>query len=240
MKNLATLLFLLFSAQVFCQLSDNDSLTFLRQSKQYNLALTLVNEILSKPIEIDTIRRGFLHEKGFIFEHLSEPDSALNCYLEVLNSSPNFTPSINGAASIYGEFGQYDKAYLLFAKIRNKDQNDILPLSNIIYFKGLEGNYNDAIIYADTAMVIAKDSIVIALVLNNRGYAKLKIGKLTEALEDINKSLNYLPNNSYAYRNKALIYIENEELDDACLALQKAKDLGAVNMTKELIDNYCR
>lgn len=63
------------------------------------------------------------------------------------------------------------------------------------------------------------------------------------ALNDINKSLKMYPENSYAYKIKALIYIEKNELKTACENLEIAKNKKYKqtygNEVDELITKYC-
>jgi tetratricopeptide (TPR) repeat protein len=61
---------------------------------------------------------------------------------------------------------------------------------------------------------------------SNRSYSRLKLGDTKGAMKDINKSIELYPSNSYAYRNRALIYIEQEKFDKACEDLQTAIDKG--------------
>ena len=58
------------------------------------------------------------------------------------------------------------------------------------------------------------------------GYAKFKLKDYNGALEDIKKSINLNNNNSYAFRNRALIYFELNNKDSACMDIKKALELG--------------
>lgn len=54
------------------------------------------------------------------------------------------------------------------------------------------------------------------------------MGDLKGALADVNKSIKLYPANSYAFRNRALIYIEMNKIKKACEDLQAAIDKGFV------------
>ena len=45
-------------------------------------------------------------------------------------------------------------------------------------------------------------------------------------MTDINHSLILLPNNSYAYKNRALVYLNRKDNDKGCADLNKAIELG--------------
>ncbi len=45
-------------------------------------------------------------------------------------------------------------------------------------------------------------------------------------MEDVNKSIKLFPENSYAYRNRALIYLNLKETQKACTDIETALKLG--------------
>lgn len=75
-------------------------------------------------------------------------------------------------------------------------------------------------------------------------YAYLMLKRYTQALEDVNKSIAMLPENSYSYRNRALIMLETKQFADACLDLNKAKNTGFEklygNEVNELLKLHCK
>lgn len=82
-----------------------------------------------------------------------------------------------------------------------------------------------------------------AYTLNNLGFAKFKNGDVENGLIDINTSIELYPQNSYAYKNRALILISQKQSDAACEDLNKAKQLGYKerfgNEVNELINKTC-
>lgn len=83
----------------------------------------------------------------------------------------------------------------------------------------------------------------ISFALNNRGYCKFKLNDVMDGLEDINHSIKLNGQNSFAFRNRALIFIEMDSLLPACSDLQKALELGFSKdygpEVKTLVDTYC-
>ena len=63
---------------------------------------------------------------------------------------------------------------------------------------------------------IIKDEPDSPLPYSNRSYSNLKLGFVKQALIDINKSITLFPENSYAFKNRALIYIKLKEFNKAC------------------------
>ena len=78
---------------------------------------------------------------------------------------------------------------------------------------------------------------------NNRGYAKYKLKDYKSALKDITRSIDLYPANSYAFRNRALVYLSLDKKEKACENLQKAIDLGYSGMygndVEELLKKNC-
>jgi Tfp pilus assembly protein PilF len=76
-----------------------------------------------------------------------------------------------------------------------------------------------------------------------RGLADQDAHDIKGAIEDINKSLKIYPENSYAYKIKALIYIEKKDFKTACenleLAQSKKYKQTYGNEVEELIAKYC-
>jgi hypothetical protein len=62
-------------------------------------------------------------------------------------------------------------------------------------------------------------------------------------MRDINKSIKLMQQNSYAYKIRALINIENNKIDNACKDLIKETELGYTpqygNEVKELKALHC-
>lgn len=83
-----------------------------------------------------------------------------------------------------------------------------------------------------------------AIFLNNFGFNKHKMENTIEGIELIQKSLKINPNNSCAYRNLAVIYIDTDDAESACQNLQKAKELNFYthygNEVNELLVKFCK
>jgi len=83
-----------------------------------------------------------------------------------------------------------------------------------------------------------------ALFLNNYGMNKHNLGKTIEGKEIIMKSLSLSPNNSYAYRNLAVIAIDENNSNKACEHLIKSKSLGFEKRygkeVNELLTKHCK
>jgi regulator of sirC expression with transglutaminase-like and TPR domain len=63
-------------------------------------------------------------------------------------------------------------------------------------------------------------------------------------MKDINHSLDLLPTNSYAYKNRALVYFDLAEKNKGCADLEKAIELGYTkqygNKVEKLNNEKCK
>lgn len=66
------------------------------------------------------------------------------------------------------------------------------------------------------------------------------VGETELALEDINYSLKLFPTNSYAYRNRARIYLVMEKTTAACRDLERASVLGFKKQYGEELDKLLK
>jgi tetratricopeptide (TPR) repeat protein len=79
--------------------------------------------------------------------------------------------------------------------------------------------------------------------LNNLAFVYYKMKKIDKAIINVNLSIDINNQNSYAYKNRALINIERGNIDSVCKDLYKSLELGFRDVygseVDELIENYC-
>lgn len=159
-------------------------------------------------------------------------DEAIS-YLETcIKKFPNFLLGINNLAYRYSEKGEYLKSLELYEK-GLKLALDLKPNEDgqVNFSKKLIGEKGS-------------DKISLGLIYNNMGYVKYKLKRYEQALIDINKSIELYPENSYVYRNKALVYIDLKIIDKACNEIEKAIELGFTKQygteMQELKEKHCK
>lgn len=110
--------------------------------------------------------------------------------------------------------------------------------SNEAFCHSMMKNYSKA----DSVFILIYDDKD-PIFLNNFGFNKYKMGNTSEGLKLIQESLKINPENSYAYRNLAFIFIDQDDTDSACNNLLKAKELEFYthygNEVNELISKFC-
>lgn len=98
----------------------------------------------------------------------------------------------------------HNRAY--YVKERNGDLEGAL----FDYTKSIEINPDDNDAYA----------------LSNRSLIKMKMMDIAGAMDDVNQSIKLDPQNPFAFRNRALIFIQESKTDSACFDLKKSIELG--------------
>lgn len=115
-----------------------------------------------------------------------------------------------------------------------------LIYNNLAYYSIENGDYCSAIDYADKGLNFATDSVWKGSLLNNKGFAIGLCKDINEGLTYVDKSLTYFPDNSYAYYYKGVLYSRQNNNELACRHFIKAKELGAVIMTKLWLEELCK
>lgn len=113
--------------------------------------------------------------------------------------------------------------------------------SRAFYVKDQTGDYRGSI--EDYNQYIRLNEGNNAYALNNRGYAKYKQNDTEGAIADISESLQIDPQNAFAYKNLALVWISMDSLSAACENLQLAIDHGYSQKyddeVDQLIEKHC-
>jgi tetratricopeptide (TPR) repeat protein len=157
-----------------------------------------------------------------------------------IRNTPDNANFYNNLAMTYNDLKEYDKAQEAIHKAIELKPEDMGFKGNLAFIFTQMGKHEEAVLIYDEVLKVE----VNPLAYNNRGYAKLQLGKLEEALEDINTSIKFYPTNAYAFKNRALVYIELKDKEKACQDLEKANELGfSVTYGREvndLIEEHCK
>jgi tetratricopeptide (TPR) repeat protein len=147
---------------------------------------------------------------------------------------------LNNLSIVKSELKKDEEGLQCLRKIIELDPNNIPALSNLGFIYQQMEKYDKSIAYYLKLLEIDKNQFI---AWNNMGYSKALKGDVEAGLKDINKSLTINPTNSYAYRNRALVYIKIKEKEKACEDLYQAKRLGFDKEfgpeVQDLIYKYC-
>ena len=225
-RNSETLFFKFYLLRSLCSLKKNDE------------ALNICNEVIYKNPK-DSLLHEFYSLRSSIYKEFGELELAVQDINKAIALKPNEISYYLNASYYYGEISDYDNCLFVLDKAIALNPKDFYILNNLSYYSSLAKKYDKAISYANEGIKYVNDSTWLGVLINNRGFANLGLGKYEIALEDIDESIKYFPNNSYAYYNKALAYIQHKELNKVCENLNLAKQFGAINMTYDLLKQYC-
>lgn len=161
---------------------------------------------------------------GWSYINLRSYDSAMMYYNKILAIDSNNRMAIHNAIIIEIERKNFAKADHLLKKYQRLVGEDLEPKIMYVWYYVSVGEYKKAIKLAEDLLRIEKRPY--GELLSNKAYAHYKLGELDQALEDIDRSIELNPANSYAYKNRALIYIAMGKAADACTDLRTALDLN--------------
>lgn len=189
-----------------------------------------------------TARGNFFLKKGSF-------ENALKSYTWALKVDSNYAEALTFRAAAYKCLGDFKNAI--------KDANRAIELGGthptsyetraFSYIE--EGEASKAIQdFHSVIAVIQKDSsqyppFLLTYAYNNLGFAHHMAGNHQEALKHINYSLQRIDSNSYAYKNRALVFLALNEPQKACQDLLKAQELGYLEEygeeVEELLKKHC-
>ena len=168
--------------------------------------------------DLDTI--AVLNLRGVIFNHLGKYEKALDDYRVILKMNSSHVEALTNTAMIFMNLKNYEKAEKLMKKAVELEPEASIYLNNLgfIYLQSEQFEKAEAIFNES----LEKNDLMKPILLNNRGFARFKQGKLDLALEDFEASIELYPENSFVYKNLALLQIESGELNKACESLDMA------------------
>jgi tetratricopeptide (TPR) repeat protein len=124
---------------------------------------------------------------------------------------------LNNLAIACDEVGKPDLTLVYLNRIISIDSTFIGAYINLGY------KYQKTLEYLNKAASLNPNE---AFVYSNRSFSRLKVNDLKGAHEDLDKSIKLYPGNSYAFKVKALILIEEKNYTESCKHLNTASELG--------------
>lgn len=239
MKYHLLILFVFTVITVNCQELKYDLAKTEFESGNYSSVINIVNQEISKNSLHDSVIIELMHLKARSFALIQNHDSSFYTLVDIYNRFPKDFHALLQLGYLYGESGDFKTAFFFFQNIRKYYPNELSAVNNLSFYNNEAGDYHLGLAYADTTLQMASDSLSIGAAWNNRCFSNIMLGNYSDAKRDLAKALIYYPNNSYAYKNKGLILIVEGEIEQACEAFERAKDLGGVYITEELRKEYC-
>jgi tetratricopeptide (TPR) repeat protein len=209
-----------------------------------NEGLSDLNAALLLLPDKDSVRVATLTARGWLKYSIQDYKAAIADYLLALEIDSNYIGALMNICGAYLELGMQKEMDHYVHKVMKRDSTSSAWLSNLAFIYIKNKNYDAALIYADRAIAAEKNAKEkTGVPYNNRGYIKYMQGDMKGALKDINKALEIWDANSYAYRNRALVYIATKQMPKACEDMERALELGYTEQygddMQQLRDKHC-
>lgn len=207
---------------------------------KFKEAIDLSTNELKKIKNSDSLYKKIIVIRVDCFMGLSDFKSAIDDWKILIGLNPKDVSNYEGVAYAYWAIGDDANCFEYLHNAHKINPQNASLLSNMSYYYGEIGKYDESIKYSTIGLDQSnlEDKLKGSL-LNNRGHAYIGLMQYDKAIKDINQSMNYFPENSYAYYYRALANIGLKQMNTVCSDLQKAKSLGGVVLTKELIVKHC-
>lgn len=206
--------------------------------KDINAALVLLGT------ENDTTRKYLLTNRGAIKYNIRDYKGCIADMQTTLAIDSNQPSAVMNICLCYAELDVPGKLEYYAQKAMRMDSTSALWLSNLAFIFIQKEKYAAAMLFAERAVAAEKKTEnKTGTPYNNRGYIKYMQGDMKGALKDINKALEIWDANSYAYRNRALVYIATQQIPKACEDIARALELGYTEQygddIQQLRDKHC-
>lgn len=195
--------------------------------RQYYLGLDVLTDQYEQTPDSAAVMFGM----GLHLTRLREYDSAKTVFTRALKIQPsNEEILINlGTLNYYQENFEEAKDYLNKAIKINPDEAE--AYNTLALIATAQEDYNRALENIDKALALNDE----AHYLNNKGFILLRLGKLEEASENINEAIVMDPLNAWAFRNKAILRLHQQQPQEALKLLERA---GRLNDWVEDLNYY--
>jgi tetratricopeptide (TPR) repeat protein len=171
---------------------------------------------------------GIFFMRALIYKKFNKLDSAIYNLDEFLATrQAKFSDSIE-LAFLYGDTKRFKAGLTILENSMNTDSLNPVIYNGMANYSVETGIYKNAIKYAEKGLKLTHDSMLIGALLNNLGYAQAKIISNYVGLETVENSINFSPQNPFAYFNKSRIYHDIGDKGKELFNFMKADSLGGV------------
>lgn len=158
---------------------------------------------------------------GLVKTKMRRYDQAIEAFDQALVLDSGNAEILVNRGTVYYYKDMYDEALLDLNEALQVDPEEANAYNALALLRADQGQYDMALKLVERALMIEPFE---PYFMNNRGYIRLKLDD-AKAVEDINKSIVLDPKNGWAYRNKALWYMDQRRYDQAITLLDRAEKL---------------
>lgn len=213
----------------------NPEAYFLRSLVDNNLgkfdeSLNDINKAIQESEKQNIQFADFYSWRGSLYITIRNLKKAEKDFLIALKIDPTNEIILTSYSCLLMEMNKFPESKILLDSLYKKNPNHNRILTNLAFVNIELQNYDEAIDLCDKGIKInSNDTIILSTLYNNKGYAYYFLNRYEDALNQINKAIELNKQNSYAFKNRALILIKLNEKEKACTDLNQAIKLGYEN-----------
>lgn len=191
--------------------------------------------------ELEPGKVKVFENRGRMYAEMKKFELSIESFSKAIQLDPGNADLFLFRADSYHFIGQDDKAEEDLVMVLKLDSSNFLGRQNLAFRYLRTDKFVEAEkLYAKLYQENPND----AYMLNNYGFLKHKMGKTEEGITMIRRSIEILPENSYAYKYLAEIYLSQNQLTDMCNAISKGLELGFTRdfgpELQEMKDRHCK
>jgi len=209
-------------------------------NKKYQASISICSSELEKLPVKDSLFSKFLSLRASSYLALRDFEPAIKDYKRLIGLYQKNVSWYVGLSYVYGESNDYMNCLSILKKALAIDKKDIYIYNNLSYYSSQLGDYTNAIKYADDGLKYVTDDYWKGTLMNNRGYGYIGLKQYDKALNDIDESIKLNSDNPFAFCYRAIANIGLKKMETVCADLTKAKMLGSLTLTADLIKQYCK
>ncbi len=183
-----------------------------------------------------SMRSSALVIRGQARAELKQNSGAIADLEEGLGDRTEDLPAMKTLARAYDAAGDHAASLAVLEKLCAVEPFDIGNWTNRGFELSALGRFEDALTIYGEALALDKDE---PTVLSNKANALMQLGRVNEALSDVQRSLKSYPSNALALRTRAILLARKGEKEKACADLHLARVLGGVADIDKLIEEHC-
>ena len=167
----------------------------------------------------DLAAQDFYVNRATALSVLRHFDEALVDFEQAYRIDTTNVVVLNNLALLYDDLDRMEESIQMLKRIIDLDSTFIGAYANLGFIYSKQDSLLQSAYYFDRALALDPND---AIILNNKGHLHYRREEYGTALDLINRSINRYPTNSYAYRNRALVYFALDLQQEACRDLEIA------------------
>ena len=178
-------------------------------------------DILTTQYKMTPDSAAVLFGMGMHLTRLREYDSAIAVFDRALKLQPQNEEILVNLGTLNYYQGDYQEAKKVLSGALEINSGEAEAYNTLALIATAEGDYKTALDYIDNALTLKEEPHY----LNNKGFILIQVDSLRKAADVINESIVIDPSNAWAFRNKAILRLKQQQPEEALPLLKRAAEL---------------